>query len=119
MSEETTPSPKPSLPFKLSLGGLLKSMISDKAMQQEVTKMLTGIFDGLAPKMKDSECLFAVPNTEKNKLRIFKGTFLINEDKTVTITTTGVFDIANLAAQIDPSKLTPEQQQKLQDSFNH
>lgn len=103
----------------LNMGDMLMGMVSDKAMIKSIGGMLSNAIDKMAPKMNDDDCLFCAPSGDKTKLRMMRGKYTTNAaDRTITITITGGFDIAELVSGIDHSKLTKEQQEKVTADLN-
>lgn len=90
------------------------NMLSNKeGLIDKIKTMVEKHLAKFADKMQPNECLLCVPSGDKTQLLIFRGTFTINPDKTFTVVRTGIFEIKDIIAKIDPSKLTEEQQEEI------
>lgn len=108
--------------FKLKLPGLdfgklAMSMLDDGKMVKEISSLLTTSFDKFASRMNDGECLMAVPSTDKTKLHIYRCTIENHPDKSSTIKRVALFDLVEILARVDTSKLTTEQKKEIEISI--
>lgn len=90
------------------------SMFSGGGMIEKIKAMVTTQLGKFAEKMKPEECLLSVPSSDGKKLLTFRGTFTINQDKSITVARTGILDITEVIAKMDPSKLTDDQKSEIQ-----
>jgi hypothetical protein len=96
---------------------MLMGMI-DGGVIKQVAGIVTNAFDKFAGKMKNDECLVAVPSGDKTKLRIMKGSFEVVDVNTITIhldpdPKKRPFDIATILGGIDTAKMTDEQKKEI------
>src|SRR5690348_9342245 len=83
---DTTPEKKKG-PFSggFNLPNMLMGILSGGNVMKQVAAIISNAFDKFAGKMKNEDCLVAVPNKDKTKLRIMRGTFELVDANTITI----------------------------------